>query len=99
MKRAGARHLDDIGAPLALGSMQLNVGAAPAHPLPRRERQVLHLAHADIAVDRNVLRFHEKVVGRLRTIELAEARALETRRLMPMDLTGDFVHGALLNAA
>ena len=57
------------------------------------QRQVLHLADADVAEDRNAFRLHEQVVRRLRPAELAEAGALETRRLVPMNLTGDLVHG------
>src|SRR5262249_41197038 len=82
------RHPDQRGAPLALGAMELDVGAAPAQPLPWGERQVLHLAHADVAEDRNALRFHEQVVGRLRPSELAEAGALAGGGLVPMAAGG-----------
>src|SRR5260370_10002490 len=62
---AGSGHLDDVAAPLALGAVELDVGTFAAQALPRRKGQILHLAHADIAVDRDAFRFHEQVVGRL----------------------------------
>jgi hypothetical protein len=90
---AGARHLDDVTAPFALGAVQLDEAAFAAQPLPGRERQVLHLAYADAAVDRNAFRFHEQVIGRLRPAELSEAGAVAAGGFMPMRPAGQFVHG------
>src|SRR5215472_13403368 len=92
VERAGARHLDDVTAPFPLGAVELDVGAAPAKAFPRGERQILHLAHADVAEDRNALRFHEQVVRRLRPTELAEARAPAGGRLVPV-AAWDIMHG------
>jgi hypothetical protein len=89
---AGARHLDDVAAPFALGAVQLDIAALAAQTLPRCERQVLHLAHPDIAVDRNAFRFHEQVIGRLRAAEFSETGAVAAGRLMPMRPAGQFVH-------
>src|SRR5580704_9015923 len=92
VERAGARHLDDVAAPFAFGAVELDVGAAAAEALPRRQRQVLHLAHPDVAEHRNAFRLHEQVVGRLRASELAEAGALAGGGLVPM-AAGDIMHG------
>src|SRR5262249_49812921 len=81
---ARSRHLDDVAAPLALGTVELDIATFAAQPLPRRKGQILHLAHADIAVDRDAFRFHEQVIGRLRPAELAEAGSVVAGRLMPM---------------
>src|SRR5262249_44685689 len=89
---AGSRHLDDVAAPFAFGTVELDIAAFAAQPLPWRERQILHLAHADIAVDRDAFRFHEQVVGRLRPAELAEAGSVVAGRLMPMRPVRKFVH-------
>src|SRR5262245_13434760 len=89
----GAGHLDDVAAPLALGAVELDVAALAAQPLPRRQRQVLHLAYADVAVDRDALRLHEQIVGGLRPAELAEARPVVAGGLMPMRPSRQFVHG------
>src|SRR6476660_683274 len=88
----GARHLDDVAAPFALGAVQLDEAAFTAQPLPGRERQVLYLAYADVAVDRNAFRFHEQVIGRLRPAELSEAGAVAAGGFMPMRPAGQFVH-------
>ena len=95
IERAGARHLDHIHAPQALGAVELDVAAAPAEPLPRRHRQVLHAPHADAAIDRHALRFHEAVVGHRLALELAEAGVLAGLGLVPMDLIGRVVHRVL----
>src|SRR5580704_7418637 len=94
IERTCARNLDDVGTPFAFGAVQLDVSAAAAGALPRLQWQVLHFAHADVAVDRNLFRFHEEVVGRLRAIEFAEPGALESGWFVPMSLTVNFVHGA-----
>ncbi len=95
VERARARHLDHIHAPQAFGAEELDVAAAPALPLPGRERQILHAPHADAAIDRNALRLHEAVVGHRLAQELAEACVLAGLRLVPMDLIGRVVHGNL----
>ena len=92
IERARSRHLDDVAAPFALGAVELDIATFAAQPLPRRKRQILHLAHADIAVDRNAFRFHEQVIGRLRPAELAEARPIVAGGLVPMGSAGEFVH-------
>ena len=92
-ERVGARHLDDVGAPFALGAVELDIRAFPAQPLPWRKRQILHLAHADIAIDGNALRFHEQVVGRLGPAERAETGSVVAGRLMPVRPAGQFMHG------
>ena len=66
IQRAGAGNFDDVAAPQTFGAEQLNERAVAAHALPRLARQILHAAHADVAIDRNALRFHEVVVGRVR---------------------------------
>ena len=65
IQRAGAGNFDDITAPQPFGAEQLNERAVAAHALPRFARQVLHPAHADIAINRNPLRFHEVVIRRV----------------------------------
>src|SRR5206468_11631950 len=92
IERAGARHLDDVVAPFAFGAVELDVAAAAAGALPWRQRQVLHLADADVAEHRDAFRLHEVVVGRLRPAELAEAGALAAGRLMPMGRAWDIMH-------
>ena len=99
IERAGARHLDHVAAPFAFGAVELDVGAFAAHALPRRHRQVLHLAHADIAVDRHAFRLHEQVVGCLRAVEFAEACAVDAGRLVPVGLVTQFMHDALFRTA
>src|SRR5262249_42628080 len=92
VQRARAGHFDDVATPFAFGAMKLDVGAASAGALPRSERQVLNLADADVAEDRNALRLHEVVVGRLRAAELAEARAFAAGRLVPMGGAWNVMH-------
>src|SRR5258706_10333174 len=86
MQGAHRRHLDDITAPLGLGAVELDEVALAAGALPRHQRQVLHLADADVAEHRNALRFHERVVGRGLLAELSEAGLLAARRLVPVGL-------------
>src|SRR6185436_20448013 len=84
IERARARHLDDVAAPFAFGAVQLDVGAAAAGALPRRQRQVLHLADADVAEHRNAFRLHEDLVCRLLLAKKKEASALAAVRLVTM---------------
>src|SRR5665213_1787420 len=88
---AARRHLDDIAAPFALGAEELDVAAAPAKTAPFGERQVLHLADADVAIDRDALALHELVVGRGGTAEFAVAGFPAAGRLVPMNLAGGIV--------
>ena len=92
IERAGTRHLDHVAAPFSLGAVELDVCSSAAQPFPRCQRKVLHLAHADAAVDRNPFRFHEQVIGCLRPAELAEAGPVLTGRFVPMRPAGQFVH-------
>src|SRR5262249_24069214 len=92
IERAGAGHLDDVAAPFALGAVQLDIRAFPAQSLPWRKRLVLHLAHADIALDGNALRFHEQVIGRLGPAERAETGSVVACRLMPVRPAGQVMH-------
>src|ERR1700745_3589175 len=92
IERAGAGDLDHVHAPEAFGAVELDVAAAPAEPLPRRQRQILHLSDADAAEDRNAFGFHEAVVRHRRTFEFAEARILARPGLVPVDLIGLVVH-------
>src|SRR5215470_14258010 len=94
VERAGRRDLDDVEAPQALGAEELDKGAAPAEPRPIRERQVLHPAHPDAAVDRNAFGLHEAVVRHRRALELAVAGVLAGLRLVPVHLVGGVVHGS-----
>src|SRR5262252_1618608 len=55
IERAGARHLDHVAAPFALGAVKLNVSATAAKASPWCKRQVLHSADPDIAEHRNAL--------------------------------------------
>src|SRR5262249_17095924 len=96
IERAGARHLDHVAAPLALGAVQLDVGPLAAQPFPGSKWKILDLADADVAIDRDAFRLHEQVVGRLRPPELAETRPIDSRRLVPMRPAGQFMHGASL---
>ena len=84
VERARRRHLDDVAAPLALGAVELDEVAAPAHAFPGDERQVLHLADADAAKHRNAFLFHERVVGCRLLAELAEAGFLVACRFVPV---------------
>src|SRR5436190_6318741 len=92
VQRAGARHLDDVVAPFAFGAVELDVAAAAAGALPWRQRQVLHLADADVAKYRDAFRLHEVVVGRLRPAELAKAGALAAGGLMPVSRAWNVMH-------
>ena len=76
IERAAAGHFDDIEAPQAFGAEELDERAAAAEPLPRYQRQVLHLAHADAAVERHAFGLHETVIGHRLALELSEAGVL-----------------------
>src|SRR5262249_10295859 len=75
------------------GAEEWNRGAATAEPLPRRQRQVLHTANPDAAIDRHALRLHETVVGHRRAFELARSGVLAGFRFVPVHLIGSVVHG------
>ncbi len=65
IERARAGDLDEVTTPQTFGAQELDEGAATAHAFPRLARQVLHAAHADVAIDRNALRLHKVVIGRI----------------------------------
>ena len=92
IERACSGHLDHVASPFPLGAVQLDVGALAAEPLPRRQRKILHLAHANIAKDRDPFRFHEQIIWSLRPAELAEAGTIVAGRFVPMRPPGQFVH-------
>src|SRR3954470_24943816 len=72
IERTGAGDLHDVAAPKAFRAVKLDVGSAPAEAAPWLHGQVLHPAHADAAIDRHALRFHEAVVGHGLSLERAE---------------------------
>src|SRR5260370_40190028 len=93
IERAGARHLDDVAAPFALGAVELNEGAVAAHAVPALERHVLDAAHPDAAENRNALRLHVVVVGRVGPLPGAIAGVLGALRFVPL-IPSDVVHRA-----
>ena len=93
IERARTRHLDDVHPPQALGAVELDVRAAPAEPLPRRHREIVHARDADAAIDRHAFGFHEAVVGQLRPLERAEAGVFAGLRFMPVRCGRRVVHG------
>src|SRR5262249_45195418 len=56
------------------------------------KRQILPLAHADIAMDGNALRFHEQVVGRLGPAKRTETGSVIAGGLMPVRPAAQFMH-------
>src|SRR5262249_5287681 len=92
---AGGGFLEGVRAPQPRGAKELNIGAAPAEPLPRRQRQILYAANPDAAIDRHALGLHEAVVGHRRALELAVAGVLARFRFVPVHLIGSVVHGFL----
>src|SRR6266567_5844039 len=92
IQRTRARHLRHIHAPQALGSIKLDVGAAPAQPLPWRHRQVLNAHGTDAAIDRHALIFHESVIGQFRPLESAKAGVLTRLRFVPMGVLHRVMH-------
>src|SRR5580700_9712831 len=90
-ERAGTRHLDHIAAPFSLGAVELDEGAAAAQALPWFERHVLDAAYADTAEDRDALRLHEVVIGRVGPLPDADAGILQPFGFVPM-IAGDLVH-------
>ena len=101
VERAARRHLDHIAPPFGLGAVELDEMAAPAGALPRDERQILHLADADVAEHRNALGFHPGVIGGRLFLELAETGLPRARRLVPMGrlvILRIMRHGVLQNA-
>src|SRR4030095_5465085 len=65
IERAGTRNFYDVAAPQSLGAEQLNERAVAAGALPWFARQILHSAHADIAINRDPLGFHVVVIRRV----------------------------------
>src|SRR4029450_3752516 len=61
--RAG--NFDDVATPQTFGAEELNKRAVAAHAFPGFARQILHPAYSDVAIDRNTLRLHEVVIGRI----------------------------------
>ena len=84
---AGGRNLDGITAPLALGTVELDIAASAADALPGFERQVANVAHAELAVDRNPFGLHELIVRCSQFPELAETGLLAFLWLYPMLVT------------
>src|SRR5262249_25800733 len=93
VERAGGRDFDEVKAPQPLGAEELDIRAATAEPLPGRQRQVLHAANSDAAIDRHALGFHKAVVGHGRALELAVAGVLAGFWFVPVHLIGGVVHG------
>ena len=89
---AGPRHLDDVAAPQAFGAVELDIAAPTAQALPRCERQILHSAGANTAVNRNALRFHEAVIGHLRALEFTQSGVFALFWFVPMGPVGNVVH-------
>src|SRR4051794_32932738 len=98
IERAGARDFDHVSTPDPLGAVKLDVTTAPAEPLPFRERQVLHTAHTNTAIEWHPLGFPEGVVGHRLTQEFAAACVFAGLGLVPMDLIGRAVHDGFLAA-
>src|SRR5215208_3137333 len=86
IESTGARNLDDVAAPKAFRAVKLNVGSAPAEAAPWLHGQVLHPAHADAAIDRHALRFHEAVIGHGLSLERAEPCVLARLGFVPVIL-------------
>src|SRR5450432_1733288 len=62
VERPAGRHFDNIDAPQSFDAEELNIAAPAAEALPRLHREVLHLVHANAAIDRHALVFHETIV-------------------------------------
>ena len=93
IERAGARNFDDVAAPFPFGAVKLDVGALAAQTLPGLHRQIEDGLQADVAENRDAVGLHEQVVGRLGTAEFADAGPVDAGRLVPVGLSGDFMHG------
>src|SRR5437868_3297181 len=91
---ACARHLNDVAAPFSFVAVELDEGTAPAHAVPCFQRQVLHTANADAAIDRHVLALHKVVIGRIRTFPGAVTRILQPLWFMPMFARWHVMHWA-----
>src|SRR5262249_10641548 len=87
------RDFDEVKAPQSLGAEELDIRAAAAEPLPRRQRQVLHAANPDAAIDPHALGLHEAVVGHRRALELAVSGGLAGFRFRPVRLIGSVGDG------
>src|SRR5579871_5931627 len=98
VERAGAGNLDHIGAPQPLGAIELDIAAAPAEPLPGRQRQILHPPHPDAAIDWHPLLLHEHVIRHRLALEGAKARVLSRLGLMPMGCVRGVMHAETSSA-
>src|SRR5262249_3924103 len=93
VERAGGGNFDEVKAPQPLGAEELDIRAAAAEPLPRRQREILYAANPDTAIDRHALGLHEAVVRHRRALELAVSGVLAGFRFVPVHLIGSVVHG------
>ena len=73
IKRTTRGHFNHIAAPFRFRAVELDEMAFATATLPVEERQVLHLADANAAEDRNALGFHPRIIGGRLFLELAEA--------------------------
>src|SRR4030095_11383006 len=85
VQRSSPRHFDDIHPPKPFRAQELNGGTPATQSLPRLERQVRDLMHADVAVYRDPLSFNEEIIGRLRIFPLTEARFFASFRFAPIE--------------
>src|SRR5262249_17656197 len=80
-------------------AVELDIGTAPAEAPPVRQRQILHAAHADAAIDRDAFGLHEAVVRHRRPLEGAVAGVLAGGGLVPVHLVGGIVHAFLSSSS
>jgi hypothetical protein len=93
IERPAGRYFDNIKAPEGFDAEKLDIGALAAEALPGLHRQVLHLMHADAAIDRHAFVFHEPVIGALGSSELADAGVLARLGFVPMGPRSVVMHG------
>src|SRR5262249_30869359 len=93
VERTGGRDFDEIESPQSFGAEELDIRAATAEPLPRRQRQGLHAADPDAAIDRHALPLPAAVVGHGGALELAVSGVLAGFGFVPVHLMGSVVHG------
>src|SRR5262245_10216255 len=85
IERSSPGHFDDIHPPKSFRAQKLNRGTSATQSLPRLERQILNLMHANVSVNRDSLSFNEEIVGRLRIFPLTEAGFLACFRRLPIE--------------